>query len=130
MEKDSRDIILSLLAEKAVTKQSVIDHSHNGFQQVRNTLKKLADELRPKLTSINATLAVDYSVKGELEVEFSLAGDTIVFLLHSNVFTFDNSHEIWKTSYIKEDASRAYCGQIFVYNFLSDSMKYFRGNDV
>src|SRR5262245_922274 len=128
--EDPRDLILSLLAEKAGTKQAVTDHSNRGFQLVKDALRKLAEDLRPKASRLNSAVTVEYAVKGELEVEFSLAGDTIVFLLHSNVFTFDGSHDIWKSSYIKEDTSRAYCGQIFVYNFLSDSMKFFREKDM
>ena len=35
-----------------------------------------------------------------------------------------------KTSYIREDAIRSYCGVINIYNFLSDSFKYNRVNDI
>ena len=129
MEK-TRDLILSTLAEKAGTKQAVSDFSSQGFQHIRDALRKLTEELRPKLSKIHSSLVVEYQVKGELEVEFSLAGDTMVFLLHSNVFTFDTNHEIWKMSYIKDDPSRAFCGQIFIYNFLSDSMKLYRERDL
>ena len=130
MEPDSRELILSLLTEKALLKQAVTDYSNQGFRSIKEALQNLADELKSKISRINKSLQVEYSVKGEAEVEFSLAGDTIVFLQHSNIFTFYHSHEIWKTSYLKDDPTRAFCGQIFIYNFLSDSFKYFRGNDV
>jgi hypothetical protein len=128
-DHSDRDKILSLLAEKARIKQAVSEHAGQGFDLIKDTLKQLADELRPRVAEIQKSIPVEYSLKGDAEVEFSLAGDTIVFLLHSNIFTFDPSHEIWKLSYVKEDVSRAFCGQIYVYNFLSDSLKYFRGND-
>jgi hypothetical protein len=35
-----------------------------------------------------------------------------------------------KTSYVKEDPSRSYCGVILVFNFLADSFKYNRENDL
>jgi hypothetical protein len=34
------------------------------------------------------------------------------------------------TSYIREDKNRSYCGIINIYNFLADSFKYNRVNDV
>ena len=50
--------------------------------------------------------------------------------MHSNVFDFVTSHEIHKTSYVKEDKMRSFCGVINIYNFLNDSFKYNRLNDV
>ncbi len=35
-----------------------------------------------------------------------------------------------RTAYVKEDDSRSYCGIINIYNFLSDSFKYNRFNDI
>jgi len=46
------------------------------------------------------------------------------------VFDFPKSHNIWQSSYVKENEMRAYCGMINVYNFLADSFKYNRVNDV
>jgi len=39
-------------------------------------------------------------------------------------------HEVMKTQYINDDKSRSYSGVINVYNFLADSFKYNRMNDV
>ena len=50
--------------------------------------------------------------------------------MHTNVFDFEKSHAIWNTSYVKDDKLRAYCGMINVYNFLADSFKYNRLNDI
>ena len=38
--------------------------------------------------------------------------------------------KFFKTKYVKEDPLRAYCGMILIYDFLSDSIKYGRMNDV
>ena len=40
------------------------------------------------------------------------------------------NNNLWKTSYLKENPQRGYCGLINVYNFLNDSFKYNRLNDV
>ena len=49
--------------------------------------------------------------------------------MHTNTFYLKN-HHIWNSSYVKEDKYRAYCSVINVYNFLSDSFKYNRVNDL
>lgn len=52
------------------------------------------------------------------------------FDMHTNVFEFEKSHPIYKSSYVKKDELNSFCGIISVYNFLSDSFKYNRINDV
>jgi hypothetical protein len=50
--------------------------------------------------------------------------------MQSNIFTFDRSHQVWQTSYVKKNEANSFCGCISVYNFLSDSFKYSRSNDL
>jgi hypothetical protein len=50
--------------------------------------------------------------------------------MHSNVFQFDREHPIWKTPYAQKGPYHSYCGVISVYNFLSDSFKYNRNDDL
>ena len=51
-------------------------------------------------------------------------------MMHTNVFEFPRDHIIHKTSYVKEDSSRSFCGVFNIFNFLRDSFKYRRVNDV
>ena len=66
---------------------------------------------------------VEYSSKGKFEAQIKFSGDTLLFHMHSNIFDFPSVHPLYKTKYVKEDKSRAFCGVINVYNFLSDSLK-------
>ena len=50
--------------------------------------------------------------------------------MHTNTFVFEPSNPINSTGYVKSDSTRATCGMISVYNFLSDSFQYERRNDV
>jgi hypothetical protein len=50
--------------------------------------------------------------------------------MHSNIFEFDRGHVVWKTSYAQKDKTNTYCGIINIYNFLSDSFKYNRKDDL
>ena len=73
---------------------------------------------------------IEYRDRGRFEAELKFADDVLVFSMHTDIFQFDRDHSIWKNPYVKEDRSRAYCGVINVYNFLSDSMKYNREEDL
>jgi hypothetical protein len=50
--------------------------------------------------------------------------------MHTNVFLLDQSHSLWKTSYLTDDNTRGYFGVVNVYNFLSDSFAFDRENDL
>ena len=64
------------------------------------------------------------------EIELKFGGDILIFMMHTNVFEFPRNHRVMNTSYVKEDKNRSYCGVINIYNFLADSFKYNRLNDV
>jgi len=127
----SRDLILKLLEEKALLKLEVAERTAAGFDLLKKTLATLQSELKGAVKKITSKdILIDYFDKGQFEAEFSIVDDTIVFMMHTNVFTFENNHDIWKTSYVQQDNSRSYCGTIHVFNFLTDSFKYNRENDI
>lgn len=131
MSKNSpRDLILKTLKEKSSLKQDVFANTINTFAEFKTVLKEFVNELKEKAEKIDKRLIVDYIDRGEFEIELKVAGDVLIFYMHTNVFEFDKSHSIWKTSYVKEDNSRSLCGMINVYNFLADSLKYNRVNDI
>jgi hypothetical protein len=59
-----------------------------------------------------------------------VAGDMIEFYMHTNVFEFEKTHPMFKTGYIKQNEFNSYCGIINIYNFLADSFKFNRLNDL
>jgi hypothetical protein len=131
MQKEpSKDSILRLLKTKSSMKQDVYDRTLEVFKQFKSQIKDLAAEVGKEAGKADKRISVQYIDKGEFEVELKVAGDVLFFYMHTNVFEFDRSHRIRKSSYVKEDEYRSYCGQISIYNFLSDSFKYNRTNDV
>ena len=131
MPDNSRELILKTIQEKALLKTEVCERTTTGFEQLRRVLSQTITELKTSVGKVNSReVLISLNNKSEFESEFNLIDDTIVFLMHTNVFTFESNHEIWKNSYVKEDHSRSFCGKIYVYNFLSDSFKYNRTNDV
>jgi len=122
--------IINRLSKKAATKQEVFRVSKSVFNTLKNVAKELSEDLESQITTIDENVEVKYTDKGEFEIEIKFSGDTLIFHMHTNTFSFDKSHQIWNSKYVKEDKYRAYCGVINVYNFLSDSFKYNRENDL
>jgi len=50
--------------------------------------------------------------------------------MHSNTFEFDRNHPIWKNPYVQKNKNNSYSGIIHIYNFLADSFKYSRQDDL
>ncbi|MBT5090424.1 MAG: hypothetical protein HOM24_05010 [Flavobacteriales bacterium] len=122
--------ILELLKTKSSTKQEVFRITKSFFSDLSNLLQEKAELLNSDIQKEDKSVEVDFKKSGDFESHFSFSGDRLVFHMHSNIFDFHTSHEINKTSYVKEDKLRSYCGVIHVYNFLNDSFKYNRMNDV
>lgn len=122
--------IIQLLQEKVELKQDVYDNTKIIFEKLKKQLADLVDKLSPSVKNISEDLTVSINERNEFEAQFTLADETLLFVMHTNIFTFDSSHEMWKNPYVIKDPKRSYCGKIFIYNFLSDSFKYTRLNDV
>ncbi len=75
-------------------------------------------------------IIISFEDKGRYEIRFRFANDVLLFLMHPTVVTFEPHHSLLKTSYIKENPMRALCGMIMVYNFLNDTLKYHRMQDM
>ncbi len=118
------------IAEKLRTHSSMKQYIH------RNTIEKIAcikkqmmvmsNELTKDVTSVDKNVEIVFYDRGEFEAELKFSGDSLVFAMHTNTFTFADDHPIHRLPYVKEDPKRAYCGLIQIYNFLSDSIKYNR----
>jgi hypothetical protein len=122
--------IHGLLCRKASTKQDVFRLTQTIFRDLKLVLRAIESELGPRLSDDAPNVEVTYSDKGDFEAHLKFGGDTLVLMMHTNVFDFDEGHFINKSEYVKEDTLREFCGMIQIYNFLSDSIKYNRDNDV
>ena len=124
---NSEKKIVSLLKEKACTKQKIYRITKNIFANFQDVLQEKANILNNEVQ--DKDVEVSYEESGDFDAKLKFSGDTLLFHMHSNIFDFDSSHQIHKTSYVKEDKMRSFCGVINIYNFLSDSLKYNRLND-
>ena len=124
---NTEEKIVSLLKEKACTKQKIYRITKNVFANFQDVLQEKANILNNEVQ--DKDVEVSYEESGDFDAKLKFSGDTLLFHMHSNIFDFDSSHQIHKTSYVKEDKMRSFCGVINIYNFLSDSLKYNRLND-
>jgi hypothetical protein len=75
-------------------------------------------------------IEVKFKEKGKFQAELRFGEDVIIFFLHNDVFDFEPSHLIWKTSYVANDRLNAYCGMVSIFNFLSTSFEMNRHDDM
>ena len=128
-EKATQELIFNTVKDKSVLKQDVFNNIILNFKILKQVLKEIGDDLSSRIESVDERVIIEYKDTGEFEAQLRVAGDVLVFHMHTNVFKFDSQNSLWNTSYFKENGNRGYCGLINVYNFLNDSIKYNRVND-
>ena len=130
MNTTENERIIDSLYSKSKAKQDIYENTLKTFLLLKQETGVIAEWMRRKICKDEKNIHILFTENGEFEAELKFAGDTLVFFMHTNVFNFPNEHQIQKSSYVKADPLRSYCGMIMVYNFLSDSIKYNRMDDL
>jgi hypothetical protein len=126
-----RALIAQVLKEKSVLKQEVYHIGKLAFGSFREAIHQLVDGLSLELKGKTSyPLKLNAVNRGDGETVATIAGDTLIFQLHTNIFQFERSHAVWQTGYLREDQTRSYCAVINVYNFLTDSILFNRDGDI
>jgi len=128
--KKPKEIILELLTDKYSVKRLAFDNTQKVFEKIKIECQKLASEYNNELQTKGNESLIQFKDKGPYDAELQMADDLLVFSFHSNIFNFDKSHNVWKSSYLHTSPNASFCGVINVYNFLSDSFKFNRQSDV
>ena len=126
----NQDLLFNLIKDKGVLKQDVFSNIILNFKVLKSVLKEIGDDLSDRIANEDERVIIEYKDSGEFEAQLRVAGDLLVFQMHSNVFKFNMENSLWKSSYLSENPNRGFCGLINVYNFLNDSFKYNRSNDL
>jgi hypothetical protein len=121
--------VLEIIKSKSTLKRDVFELSKERFKELKSCLSQLITELSKEIESIDPRLEISYKDLGEFYAQITIAGDTLMFALHTNVFLFPDSSQHWNTSYLKDEPGRGYCATIQVYNFLADSVRFKRHQD-
>jgi hypothetical protein len=130
MEDKNTKVIIDKLSNKSVLKQVIYQVTLKHFMELKSVIGELVDEISPEVRKKTHLVEIFHKEKGAYESELRFGSDTLIFSMHTNVFSFPQDSVVLKSDYVKANPTRAYCGIINVYNFLTDSVKYNRLNDV
>ena len=125
-----KEQILKLLKDKSVMKQDVFKNTMATFDLLKQAISDIAQNLKQETEVIDKRIGVTVTETNNYVTQLKVAGDMLEFFMHTNVFQFDKSHVMFKTGYVKQNEYNSYCGIINVYNFLADSFKYNRSEDL
>lgn len=127
---DAHAQVLHALRTKACMKQDVYARTKDAFAMVKELCAGMVEELEGELDGHDERVKLGFVDKSATVCELRLAGDLVIFNMHTNVFRLDQSHGLWKSGYLEEDELRGYFGVVNVYNFLNDSILYDRERDL
>lgn len=127
---EKKQALIATLREKSLLKQKVYDSTLEAFNTLKDVLRGMAKDVNLNLEGLDHRIRLEYIDRSGFDAQLKVAGDLLLFSMHSNIFQFDREHPAWKTSYIQKNKFNAYSGIINIYNFLADSFKYSRQDDL
>jgi hypothetical protein len=128
--EEKKMAIIGTLKEKSVLKQKVFDTTLESFGMIKEILKNLSKDINSSLGNIDTRVKLEYNDRSTFDAQLKVAGDILLFSMHSNIFQFDRDHQVWKSPYVQKNKFNAYSGIINIYNFLADSFRYSRMDDL
>lgn len=126
---DPVQCIKEMLENKSVAKQKTYKHTRWAFSVLSDAARHIIEELKKRAQPGDEDVTVEYNDISQNEFDIKLAGDMLIFVMNTNVVTFDDAHPVMKEQYILQRDVNRYFGQIMIYNFMSDSLKFGRIND-
>jgi hypothetical protein len=127
--EDPINYIKNMLESKSTAKQTTFKHLGEAFDLMCADSRRIINELQSNAHPADADVTLNFRVINKHEFQLKLAGDLLIFVMHTNIITFDDEHEAMKDEYIRKNDVNRYFGQINIYNFMYDSLRYNRGND-
>ncbi len=125
-----RERILATIINKSTLKQQIFDNTFTTFNELKDVLFEIASELDDELDGkLDKRVRIEYRDRGKFEAQLQIASDLLIFQMQTDIFEFEDKHNIWQNEYVKENRDNSYCGVINIYNFLSDSFKFNRNAD-
>jgi len=122
--------LIQTLIQKATLKQEVYHKTLEVFGLFRQVTTDFVVRNRRRVAKAQYQIRFEFKERGDFQFELRFGSDILIFMMHTNIFELPRDHEIMKCTYIHEDKSRTYCGNIMIFNFLADSFDYNRSNDL
>lgn len=121
--------IRQLLENKSAAKQLTYRNLLVAFQSLADESRRIVENLKGQVQIEADDVTIDFIEVNDHEFQVKLAGDLLIFVLHTNIVTFDETHPAMQQPYCKENEINRYFGQIMIYNFMADSLRFNRIND-
>jgi hypothetical protein len=121
--------IKNMLENKSTAKQTTYKHVCWAFEVLAREGELIIEELKRRAKPDDPDVTIEFNSITDQEFDIKLAGDMLIFVMNTNIITFEDAHPIMKEDYIRENEVNRYFGQIMIYNFMADSMKFNRYND-
>jgi hypothetical protein len=119
--------------ERSALKRDVFELGKVRFAELKQALKADMERLAKDVRGKDERLEIKYHDRNEFECGCTVAGDYVLFHMHTNVFRLDADGEqdafYPESEYLREKSQRTYCAVINVYNFLADSFRHERNSD-
>ena len=122
--------VMDLLSDKASLKQDVFNITKDVFGRMKAITKSITEKITNSGKVDTNKVRVEFEDLNEYEFQLKVGGDIIVFLMKTNVFALPENHKDYKHKYFKSNWKKGYFGQIMVYDFIADSIKFNRTDDM
>jgi len=128
---DSNQLFTDII-QKSTLKQNIYYNTSEAFQTFKRIVEHLVHNYPEAAQTIGnpRNVAFEISSNSAFEIGLKFGGDILIFVMHTNVFEIPRDNAIMRSDYIRSDKQRSYCGMINIYNFLADSFKYNRMQDI
>lgn len=90
----------------------------------------LLKDIRGNMLNKKRVIPLEIIERTDFEFEIKFAGDILAFFMHTNAFMLPPYHPATQNRYAQENKENTFVGIINIFNFLADSFKYNRYNDV
>ena len=67
---------------------------------LKNILQEIVGEYNTDLEDVDDRVRLEFRDRGNFDAEIKIAGDVLIFNMHTNIFEFPRNHEIWKNHII------------------------------
>lgn len=129
LQTDPVNTIRLLLETKSTAKQITYKNLLQSFHTLQEDARQVINEIKNRARPGDQDVTTEFMAVNDHEFQVKLAGDLLVFVLHTNIVTFQDEHPILQTGYMRQQQVNRYFGQIMIYNFMSDSIRFNRMND-
>ncbi len=121
--------IAKIIQTKSAVKQQTYRNLCKNFKQLEKEARSVIEQVSQNIDNKDKDISLSVTKINDREFHVKIAGDLLVFFMHTNIVVLDEKHGYLQSELVAGNLELKYLGQINIYNFMSDSLKYNRLND-